>query len=245
MYKTLFGQPRKCAEGSGILRLYYILLLLYSRADKESPTHSFSRLFQNNNNSGNDSAAGHGNFFGEQYTMVLQDRARDLFHSVGLDFVARPYAKGGATSAPELAACAQEIFGTDVDMITWDFALTDGRVYWRIEFFAHRVMMLKNHPTMLVLNSGTEPARQKIVDHLTEQGMAALRHDGRYVIDRMLKAPDSKGKSDDEIGLLPEPLQYMRCGWGIETGFPCHDHKFTQNGTCDTRPHRTNWHKGW
>ena len=37
---------------------------------------------------GNAAAAGHGNFFDEQYTMVLQDRIWDLFHSVGLDFVA-------------------------------------------------------------------------------------------------------------------------------------------------------------
>ena len=63
--------------------------------------------------------------------MVMADRARDLFHSVGLDLVARPFGIGGATSAPEIAGCAKEIFGTDVDLITWDFAMTDGRWYWR------------------------------------------------------------------------------------------------------------------
>mmetsp|Transcript_5568 Transcript_5568/g.10830 ORF Transcript_5568/g.10830 Transcript_5568/m.10830 type:complete len:649 (-) Transcript_5568:118-2064(-) len=194
---------------------------------------------------GNDAAAGHGNFFDEQYTIVLQDVARDLFHSVGLDLVARPFGMGGATSAPEIAGCAREIFGADVDMITWDFAMTDGRWYWRMEFFSHRVMMLKNHPTMLVLNSGNEQVRRDIVDHLTEQGMAALRQDGKYTIEHLLQFPDCKGKSKEEIALLPERLQYMRCGYAIENGLGCGEHKFTKNGTCDERPHQTNWHKGW
>ena len=63
--------------------------------------------------------------------MVMADRAKDLFHSVGLDLVARPFGISGATSAPEIAGCAKEIFGTDVDLITWDFAMTDGRWHWR------------------------------------------------------------------------------------------------------------------
>ena len=39
--------------------------------------------------------------------------------------------------------------------------MTDGRNYWRMEFFAHRVMTLPNHPTLLVLNSGIEVIRRK------------------------------------------------------------------------------------
>lgn len=177
--------------------------------------------------------------------MVLQDRARDLFHSVGLDFVARPFGIGGATSAPEIAGCAKEIFGSDVDMITWDFAMTDGRWYWRMEFFAHRVMMLQNHPTLLVLNSGVEPTRRKIVEHLGRQGMAVLRQDGKYTVDRMLNFPDSKNRPDDELAVMPEHVRYFRCNYVFETGLGCLENKFTKNGTCDERPNQTNWHKGW
>lgn len=177
--------------------------------------------------------------------MVLKDRAADLFESVGLNFVARPYAMGGSTSAPETAGCLKEIFGTDVDIITWDYAMTDGRWYWRMEFFGHRVMMLPNHPTMLVLQAGTELVRKDMVDHLTRQGMAALRQDEVTVIQRKLKAPDCRGKTEEEVLEYPEHLQYFRCGYGIETGLGCLDHKFTQNTTCDDRPERTNWHPGW
>ena len=195
--------------------------------------------------SGNDAAAGHGNFFDEQYTIVMQNRARDLFRSVGLDLVARPYGMGGATSAPEIAGCLEMIYGSDVDLITWDFSMTDGRFFWRMEFFAHRVMMLKNHPPLLVLNAGTEPVRKQMVEHLTEQGMAALRQDDHYVISKQLEFPDSKGASDEELELMPEYVRYFRCAYGIENGGDCIHHKFTQNGTCDDRPYRTNWHKGW
>ena len=222
---------------------FILYLLLSTRLS--NPTHQ----------SGNSDAAGHGNFFGEQYTMVMADRAKDLFHSVGLDLVARPFGIGGATSAPEIAGCAKEIFGTDVDLITWDFSMTDGRWYWRkfllffvclfclvtlrgegipcchcsnwrhsqndmiipagMEMFAHRVMMLPNHPVLLVLQPGTEPKRREIVDHLTNQGMGVLRQDEKYVIDRQLQFPDSRFRNEHELAAMPDAVRWFKCGFGI------------------------------
>jgi hypothetical protein len=62
---------------------------------------------------GNQDAAGHGNFFEEQYTMVMKRQAADMFSAVNLNLVARPFGMGGATSAPEIAGCAEEIYGKD------------------------------------------------------------------------------------------------------------------------------------
>lgn len=195
--------------------------------------------------SGNSDAAGHGNFFGEQYTMVMKDRARDLFHSVGLDLEARPYGIGGQTSAPEAAGCAKELYGDDVDLITWDFAMTDGRWYWRLEFFAHRVAMLPNFPALLVLQPGTDEKRREITNHLSKQGLAILRQEEKYVIDQQLKMPDSSFRSEEDLAEMPDSVRYFRCGYGIEYGPGCLENKFTHNGTCDERSHRTNWHHGW
>jgi len=195
--------------------------------------------------SGNDDAAGHGNFFNEQYTVVLQDRAEDMFDRIGLRLITRPFARSGATSAPELAACAKEIYGTDIDIITWDFGMTDGRTHWRIEFFAHRVHILPNHPVLLVLQAGIDPARQELVEHLTNQGMTTLRQDEKYLIDRALMFPDSKGKSENELAEMTDYTRYFRCGYGIETGAECGTNRFTQNGTCDDRENMKNWHHGW
>mmetsp|Transcript_17977 Transcript_17977/g.33994 ORF Transcript_17977/g.33994 Transcript_17977/m.33994 type:complete len:620 (-) Transcript_17977:170-2029(-) len=194
---------------------------------------------------GNDDAAGHGNFFNEQYTMVLQDRAKDMFDQIGLRLITRPFARSGATSAPELAACAKEIYGTDIDIITWDFGMTDGRTHWRIEFFAHRVHILPNHPVFLVLQAGTDPARKELVEHLTDQGMTTLRQDEAYLVGRTLMFPDSKGKSDHELAQMTEYTRYFRCGYGIETGGECGTNRFTQNGTCDDRENMKIWHHGW
>jgi hypothetical protein len=130
-------------------------------------------------------------------------------------------------------------------MITWDFAMTDGRYHWRMEFFAHRVHMLDNHPVLLVLQPGTEPARRKTATFLTDQGMAVLRQDDHYVMDQMLKFPDSRDKSEQELTDMPEHVRFLRCGYGIETGAPCHENKFRHTGECDERASQTNWHRGW
>ena len=175
--------------------------------------------------------------------MILGERARDLMAAVGLRLVTRPYARGGATSAPELAACAKEIYGTDIDIITWDFAMTDGRTHWRIEFFAHRVHILPNHPVLLVLQAGTDTWRTEMVEHLTDQGMTILRQDEAYLMDRKMRFPDSNTFGDLES--LTDHVRYFRCGYGIETRGDCGKHRFTHNGTCDEREYQTPWHPGW
>lgn len=168
-----------------------------------------------------------------------------MFQAVGLDLVARPFGMGGTTSAPEIAGCAKEVYGTDVDLITWDYGMTDGKNHWRMEFFAHRVMILPNHPTLLVLNAGIEDARRELVDHLTEQGMAVMREDGHFMVKKCLSFPDSRYRSQDELDDMPEHVAHFRCGYNIENGVGCMEYKYRHNGTCDDRSHQTNWHKGW
>ena len=195
--------------------------------------------------SGNSAAAGHGNFFDQQYTMVMERKATQLFDAIGLRLVARPYGRRGDTSAPEVAACAKELYGTDVDLITWDFSVTYGRAHWRIVFFAHRVHMLPNHPVLLVLQPGTDAGRKEVVEHLTDEGMVVLRQDDRFLIERQFLMPDSKTLSAEEVEVLPALVQNYRCGYIIESGPPCINYRFTQNSTCDDREGRTPWHPGW
>jgi hypothetical protein len=177
--------------------------------------------------------------------MVLQRRAEGLFRAVGLNFVTRPYAIAAATSAPEIAACAEEIYGTDPDIVTWDFAMTDGRWHWRFEFFAHRIMLMHRHPSLLVLRAGFDGERRKTVEHLTDEGMAVLRLEETYLEKQTDKFPDCRYKTLEELDAMPSHIKYFRCGRAIESGVPCEDHKFTKNSTCDDRDGRTRWHQGW
>ena len=73
---------------------------------------------------GHSAAAAHGNMFNESYTSYMESDLVDVFASVGIEFEGRNYAMGGTGSAAEIAMCWEEIFGTDVDIFSWDYGMT-------------------------------------------------------------------------------------------------------------------------
>ena len=77
--------------------------------------------------------AGHGNLFNESYTAFLERNGKEIFASVGMDFEGRNYAMGGTPSGWEIGTCIEEIFGLDIDMLSWDYGMVDGRGYDRME----------------------------------------------------------------------------------------------------------------
>jgi len=74
---------------------------------------------------GHSAAAGHGNLFNESYTAFMNRAVSDVFGAIGIEFEGKNYAMGGTASAPEIALCSEAVFGTDADVISWDFAMTD------------------------------------------------------------------------------------------------------------------------
>jgi hypothetical protein len=70
---------------------------------------------------GHSAAAGHGNLYNESYTAYMERAIKDVFASVGIEFIGKNYAMGGMTSAPEIALCAEAIFGSDTDAVSWDY----------------------------------------------------------------------------------------------------------------------------
>lgn len=189
---------------------------------------------------GDQVAAGRGNFFDQQYTIVLQKAVESVMAAAGIELKTRPYGMGSLKSAPEIAACCKAIFGEDVDLISWDFSEADARQIWRLEFFAHRIMRMDHHPALLVLQ--TEEDRRPLVEHLTELGMAVLRMDRPYVVDHLLRFPDSELSDTTK---MTDYVRYFRCGQFIEGKPECSKYKFLHNGTCDDRPFQTRWHPGW
>ena len=75
---------------------------------------------------GHSASAGHGNLYNETYTAFLQEDLKEVFGSVGLDFIGRNHAMGGTSSNGMVAMCFEQIFGSDVDIFSWDFGMTDG-----------------------------------------------------------------------------------------------------------------------
>ena len=75
---------------------------------------------------GHSASAGHGNFYREAYTGVMERDLQPLFAAVGVNWQAKNYAMGGTTSAEEMALCFHSIYGKDADFVSWDFGMTDG-----------------------------------------------------------------------------------------------------------------------
>jgi hypothetical protein len=87
--------------------------------DVKSEPKSFARFIWATG--GHSAAAGHGNLYNESYTAFMERTVKDVFASVGIDFIGKNYAMGGTASAPEIALCAEAIFGSDPDAVSWDF----------------------------------------------------------------------------------------------------------------------------
>ncbi len=73
---------------------------------------------------GDSSAAGHGNTYSQSYTAILEKTVTDAFATAGVRFVATNHA-GDVWSGMELAFCLESIVGKDVDILSWDFSLSD------------------------------------------------------------------------------------------------------------------------
>jgi hypothetical protein len=190
--------------------------------------------------------AGHGNMWRESYTAVLERAVTDIFATVGLNFIGRNHAMGGTGSAPEIAMCIKEVFGTDIDVLAWDTGMTDGKYYAGMSQYFLRAAILPNRPALAALHMGGHKGRRNVMKELTGMGLAVLSLD-KGEEERLKEAvPDSAGNfTDEEIAEMPEFVRSFKCGKQIEVGDPgCGANKF--NATiCRKRKYKSSWHPGW
>lgn len=189
--------------------------------------------------SGNSVAAGHGNLLHQSYTGVLERAITPAFAAVGLALETRLRAYSGIWSAPEVALCMESYFGTNVDILGWDFALTDNRDTWRYRVFANRAGLMPSMPTIVMLSG---PAQLQIGFELEQHGQAVLGMVDHNPLRRRI--PDSLEHPNPAE--LPPAVQYFLCK-GSEITPPCNNYKY--NGTpCEEVGKirgRANWHPGW
>jgi hypothetical protein len=204
---------------------------------------------------GHSAAAGHGNFYDESMTSYLgQALNKVLFDSVGINFVARNYAMGGTSSAPEVAFCTKEIFGNDIDIIVWDFGMTDGAKFANMFLYFYRTIYLSKSESSLKpigiayhISGRPENGRRDAINRLNADYNMPLFYSDEGMLNTILneKLPDTLGKTDDEIKTMPKFVQNFRCGNEIEKGLPyCDTSKFNDT-MCVGRKFKTSWHPGW
>jgi hypothetical protein len=77
-------------------------------------------------------------------------------------------------------------------------------------------------------------------------GMTVLAMDMRFHRRKMVPGiPDTFGKTDAEIQVMPPYVQYFRCNEQIEAGDPgCNDYKYNKT-LCPDRAYQASWHPGW
>jgi hypothetical protein len=201
---------------------------------------------------GHSAAAGHGNFYHESYTGQLERVIRPVLeHSLGITFIGRNYAMGATSSANEIGICSKEIFGTDIDVLSWDYGMTDGYEFERAMLYFYRTAAYVKGLACITLNAGggnggfADSEHMKITDYLDTNGLIALQSSDEIFSAAIDAIPDTFGLSDDEISKMPPYIQNFKCENRIEEGDPyCKDAKYNLT-YCPTRSHMASWHPGW
>jgi hypothetical protein len=180
----------------------------------------------------------------ESYTAVMERAVKDIFATVGLHFIGRNYAMGGTSSGPEIAMCIKEVFGTDIDVLSWDTGMTDGKYYAGMSQYFLRAAILPNRPALVGLHMGGHAGRRTVMKELEEIGLTSLVLDNGEEGAMNNVIPETTG-SDEEVAEMPEFVRHFKCGKQIEKGDPgCKENKW--NATmCNGRKFRTSWHPGW
>jgi len=195
-------------------------------------------------NGGHSASAGHGNLFNESYTAFMERDVKDIFGSIGIDFLARNHAMGGTGSAAEVAMCWEEIFGTDVDMFTWDYGMTDAGHPHRLMQYAYRGAISKGRPAFMGIRVELGRSEQdKMVKLLTDIGVSIFIQDSALRSEMEKATPDSAALTTEEINAMPEYVKNFKCDGFFEKGDGCIEPKYSQ-GVCDSRVGKAPWHPG-
>eukprot|EP00531_Pseudo-nitzschia_arenysensis_P006636 CAMPEP_0116130070 /NCGR_PEP_ID=MMETSP0329-20121206/8260_1 /TAXON_ID=697910 /ORGANISM="Pseudo-nitzschia arenysensis, Strain B593" /LENGTH=783 /DNA_ID=CAMNT_0003624377 /DNA_START=18 /DNA_END=2369 /DNA_ORIENTATION=+ len=208
---------------------------------------------------GHSAAAGHGNLFNETYTKVMEKTCSQVFQNAGLQLEARNYAMGATSSAAEMSMCFSQIYGDDVDVFGWDFAMLEARDYLsgRLLHYATRGFLSNQHgvvPAFVGLQE-VGNSRKLMMEELhhafketPEQetnGLALFLRDDDYWKLMKKEIPDNAGLTTDEINELPEFVRHFKCDGAIEKGSPfCSENKYSEE-VCPNRMGKASWHPGW
>jgi len=190
---------------------------------------------------GHSACAGHGNLFSQSKTHVLEEMASKAFSAAGLNFIGKNYAMGGMGSGPELGMCMEQIYGTDIDVITWDFGMTDGRDYWKLALWGARGANHPTRPFQVLMDS--QEARRTVFQKMENVGVGLFTKRGYGDMKEMAAVlPDYENdKSQTDV---PESLKYLVCGGIMEEG-ECKSHKWNTTAYCTKVAGQVGWHPGW
>jgi hypothetical protein len=204
---------------------------------------------------GDSAAAGHGNHFNQSSTAVLDRTVSDAFSALGIEFVSRNYGMSGFGSAPELALCMQSVYGSDIDVLNWDFSLMDGNHVNRSVLWGERAGILQSNPILFMVDSRSS-GRFGGLQRMEQQGMGVILMEKETIDILRTRMPQNSGPN------LPPALDHFICDGVVEGNVACDDpksyfvcdkddamectrRKFKVTDKCDWSVFQKPWHPGW
>lgn len=188
---------------------------------------------------GHSASAGHGNLFKQAYGSIIEQSLQDIFGSLGIKFRVKNYAMGGTKSAPEMAMCMESVYGTDIDIISWDFGMIDGRAQSLYDLWTQRAGV---HPTRPILFSFGQRYFQNVHGGIENAGGAGFEQN--FVNAKMI-FPNSDDLLVDKSKFPPAIVDYM-CSGHAEAGEPCTEQKWNTSYACGKNMRaQVSWHPGW
>jgi len=135
--------------------------------------------------------------------------------------------------------------------------MTDGNDHWKSINYAYNAARLalvednlsqpgnvRHRPSLWFLHQNDD--QNGILQSLQTLGLPLLAMDRRFRESKIIPAfPDTFGKTDAEIEVMPKYVQYFKCDEKVEAGDPgCNDLKFNHT-ICAERTGQNSWHPGW
>lgn len=163
---------------------------------------------------------------------------------------------GGTSSAEEVSLCITSLFGKEMDSVSWDYGMLDGKDQWRPFLYAYRNAMRAKFPRYssdprdipscpAVLANHANFLSNAAFGTMERRGLTTLGMNAGWRDQAARSIPDSMegGITQKEIDALPPMIQYFRCK-GSETAGDCKYHKYNFT-VCGKREYQANWHPGY
>ena len=196
---------------------------------------------------GHSASAGHGNLYNESYTSYFDQMMTPVLSNLGIELIARNYAMGGTPSGLEVSMCFEQIFGSDVDVQTYDYGMLDAKKDLGLLNYFYRAALTNKLPTFIGFGTHGNSLRFARLKELNLIGIPVFQWNVTETSDLRRNTPDSSemAASKEVVDSYPTFLKYYRCeDSGYEKNEPCRQNKYSDE-LCPARKGKTSWHPGW
>jgi hypothetical protein len=141
--------------------------------------------------------------------------------------------------------CSEAVFGKDIDVLSWDYGMTDAGPDGGIRFlhYIYRAGLNPGRPAVVGIQMD-RGERTRILEDMEKVGLAtfAVSEDDFSAMHDAI--PDTQGMTGAHIDQMPELVRNFKCFDQIEKGEPfCGEQKYNEH-VCPNRKGKASWHPG-